>query len=388
MGKLFWMGVCLAGLVGCSSVPNVPPPAQLPWHDATFAYDASLVSVTKEDLFRLDPELLRVLRDPAVQRLGATRRLDHLMTLLYGRDMKPFPYVEGHSTVAAETWRLRRGDCLSLTVLAYAMAREMDMTAQMQEVPVPVLFGRRGGVDFLNHHVNVLFRRSGPVNWTPNGIQAEDTIVDFEPQAGSNRHGRALSDNAILALYYNNIAAEHLAHNRLALAYAHFKAAIQLDPSYPFSYANLAALYRRAGLMVDAELLLRQSVALGDGGDRDTVPLLSLYQLLLDQGRSQEATELARLLRSRRDRDPYYWIDLGLKHLQDGRYRDSIRALEEAQQLTRGFEEVHGYLAVAYWRAGERSRASEQLTVLASLHPDSDDVVTLRRKFNVAPAAH
>lgn len=385
VGKLFWMGVCLAGLVGCSGVPSVPLPAQLPWHDANFAYDASLVSVTKEDLFRLEPELAQQLRAPELRALSLSRRFEHLLTLLYGREMKPFPYVEGHSTVAAETWRLRRGDCLSLTVLAFAMARAMDMTAQMQEVRVPVQFDRRGGVDFLNLHVNLLFRRSGPMKWAGNSLQSDDMVVDFEPQAGSSREGQALSDNAILSRYYNNVAAEHLARNEDALAYAHFKAAILAEPAYAPSYANLATLYRRAGLQDDAEDLLRRAIVLG--GD-DTVALLSLHRLLLDQGRTQEASEIARLVQSRRDRDPYYWIGLGLKHLQGGRYRESVHALEEAEKLTHGFKEVHSYLALAYWRVGERARANEQLTLLASLHPDSADVVTLRRKFKTAPTGY
>jgi Tfp pilus assembly protein PilF len=88
------------------------------------------------------------------------------------------------------------------------------------------------------------------------------------------------------------------------------------------------------------------------------------------------------LLQSRRDADPYYWIGLGLQALQDGQWRQSVAALEEAQRLTHGFEEVHRYLALAYWRSGDRLRANAQLAVLASLEHDSSDIATLRKKFN------
>jgi Tfp pilus assembly protein PilF len=131
--------------------------------------------------------------------------------------------------------------------------------------------------------------------------------------------------------------------------------------------------------------LLRLAVALSDEA---TVHLLSLHQLLLAQGRTQEAQTYARLLQSRRDRDPYYWIGLGLQYLQEGKFRQSIRALETAQELTHGFEEVHRYLAVAYWRAGERQHANEQLTLLASLNASSADVATLRKKFNTPASEH
>ena len=384
-GKALWLAICLTGLAGCASVPEVPLLSPVPWHDEAFAYDASLVTVTPQDLFRLDPGLRQKLRDPALRGLSTPKRLRYLIGLLYGEETKPFPYSPGHSTVAAETWGQRRGDCLSLTVLAYAMAREINLVAQIQEVPVPVLFDRRGGVDFLNQHVNLLFRRSGPLNWIEGRLQADDTIVDFEPQIGSNREGRALSENAILSRYYNNIAVEHLASDRQTLAYAYFKAAILVEPEYSSSYANLALLYRRAGQQADAEALLRRAIALNS---EDTVALSSLHQLLLVQGRPAEAEKYARLLQASRDKDPYYWIGFGLQALREGKLRQSIRALEEAQRLTNGFEEVHRYLAVAYWRAGEPVQANQQLSLLASLNRDSPDLDTLRKKFNSPPPQH
>lgn len=377
--KAFWLVVALIGIAGCANVPDVPSPSQLPWHDDAFAYDAQKVTVAKEDLFRLDPALIEKLKDPAIQLLSTTKRLEHLLGLIYGGDKKPFAYSAGHSTVAAETWQQRRGDCLSLTVLVFSMAREMSMVAQMQEVKVPAFFDRRGSVDILSDHVNVLFRRSVPSGWSDDGLQSSDMVVDFEPQTRSNREGHALSDNAILARYYNNIAAEHLVNDSQSQAYAYFKAAILADPAFPFSYSNLALLYQRRGFDADIEQLLRNAVLLSDGA---IIPLSSLHQLLLAQGRQVEAAHYARLLQSRREIDPYYWIGLGLKHLQDGQIRESIYALEQAQRLTSGFREVHRYLALAYWRAGEQAQANKQLNLLASLNPDNPDVTSLRKKFN------
>jgi Tfp pilus assembly protein PilF len=378
-GKAIGMALCLAGLVACSGLPGAPVTAQLPWHDATFGWDAAAVTVSRDELFRLDPQLLKELQDPALQRLSAPRRLDHLLALLYGRELRAFPYAPGHSTRATETWQQRRGDCLSLTVLAYAMARALNMRAQMQEVAVPALFDRRGSVDFLSQHVNVLLPRSGPLRGTGSRLEADDMIIDFEPQTGSNRIGQALTDQDILARFYNNMGAEQIALDHPGPAYAWFKAAMLTQPRYPASYANLALLYRRAGLVADAETLLRRAVALDD---EDNVALLALQQLMQEQGRTAEAQSYARLLQSRRDGDPYHWIALGLKRLQEGQFRDSIRALEQAQRMTHGFSEVHRFLALAYWRAGDSERAREQLGVLASLDPDSPDVATLRQKFS------
>jgi Flp pilus assembly protein TadD len=46
-----------------------------------------------------------------------------------------------------------------------------------------------------------------------------------------------------------------------------------------------------------------------------------------------------------------------------------VNALERAEALSTGFEEVHQYLAIAYWRAGYPSKARQQIAVLTELDP-------------------
>ena len=372
---------CLLALAGCAVAPPAPPlAAPVPWRDQAFAYDSSLVSITKDDLFRLDPGLLQQLQGPEVKRMGTHQRLDHLLDLLFGVKRQRFMYAAGHSTTAAQTWQRRRGDCLSLALLTYAAARAMDMDAQMQEVDVPVLYDRRSGFDFANHHVNVRFTRADSNPWDAPG-HWRDIIVDFEPEFGSARDGRPLTEDAVLARFYNNVAAEHLAAHRRNLAYAYFKAAITADPAFAASYTNLAGLYLEAAMTGEAEQLLRRALALSDPA-YVALPLDALRRLLLDEGREAEAQPYAKRLEALRDRDPYHWIDVGLRHLQDGRYRQAIEALERAQAMTNGFAEVHRYLALAYWRAGDLREANEQLALLESLGKGGDSsTAKLRDKF-------
>src|SRR6476660_613172 len=113
---------CFIALAGCAAAPLAPLPAHLLWQDQAFAYDAALVSVGKQDLFQLEAELASKLNDPGIQNSSAQYRLNHLVSLLFGPETRDFPYSGGHSTVAAETWRRKKGDCLSLTVLAYSLA--------------------------------------------------------------------------------------------------------------------------------------------------------------------------------------------------------------------------------------------------------------------------
>jgi len=362
--KALSIGGCFIVLAGCAAAPRAPLPAHLLWQDQAFGYDAALVSVDKRDLFQLDAGLLSKLQDPSIQNSSAQYRLHHLVSLLFGPKTRDFPYSGGHSTVAAETWRRKSGDCLSLTVLSYSLAKALDMSVQMQEVRVPVVFDRRGNVEFLNRHVNVFIRSVGDLYLIAGSMRPGDVIIDFEPQVASRREGSALSEDGILARFYNNLAAEYLAQSDLTLAYAHFKAAVLADPGYSPSYSNLAQLYIRKGLLQSAEQLLLHTIALNDDAD---IALRSLHQLLVSQGRESEALKYTEILQARQEKDPYYWLGVGLHHLEGGNYRKAVSALEHAQALTRGFQEVHRYLAIAYWRAGRQPQARNQLSVLASL---------------------
>jgi tetratricopeptide (TPR) repeat protein len=364
--KALWVGGSLIVLAGCAATPLAPLPAHVLWQDQAFEYDPALVSVGKRDLFQLDTGLLSKLRDPRIQNSSAQYRLNHLVTLLFEPETKDFSYSRNHSTIAAETWRRKSGDCLSLTVLSYSLAKALEMPVQMQEVRVPVVFDRRGSVEFLNRHVNLLIsgRSDGGLYVKDGLLRAGDVIIDFEPQVASRREGTALSDDGILARFYNNVAAEYLAQGELNMAYAHFKAAVLAAPGYSPSYSNLAQLYTRKGLLHSAEQLLLYAIALDEDSD---IALRSLHQLLVSQGRESEALKYEEILQARQEKDPYYWLGVGLHNLQEGSYEKAVNALEHAQDLTRGFQEVHRYLAIAYWRAGKPVQAKNQLAVLASL---------------------
>jgi Tfp pilus assembly protein PilF len=377
--RLLLIAICTLVFAACGSAPVAPSSASLPWQDQAFDYRPDLVAVSQEDIFRLDPELIRMIREADVQRMGTPQRLKFLMALVFGPGQRRFGYVAGHSTIAAETWERQRGDCLSLTVLTYAVARAMEIQVVMQEVSVPALFDRRGQLDVVSQHVNALF--PGASREKLEHSFARDVVIDFEPEFASGARGRPLSEAAILARYYNNIATEHLAEGRNSLAYAHYKAAIQADPNHAASYGNLAILYSNSGLPSHAEQMLRAAVTLADPND---VPLRALHLLLVEQGRDAEALVYERMLQARRERDPYHWIGLGVQHLQAGENQQAIAALEHARDMANNFDEVHRLLAIAYWRAGEVARANAELTMLAAVS-DEARASKLRKKLQGTP---
>lgn len=365
-------------LGGCATTEQSSPLPASVWQDSVFGYDRALVTETRDTLFALTPEIVRSLSLEDGGRRSSERRLNKLVARFYGDDGIRLSYATGHTTGASETWNNKRGDCLSLTILAYASARSLGIDARMQEVQVPVALDRRDGVEFISGHVNVLVHNEAEVYLNGRVFGVGSFIIDFEPQVGSRRRGEGLSEAEILGRFYNNRGTEYFVQKDDARAYAYYRAAIEAAPGFAPASANLAQLYGRRGLLAGAEQLLRHAIALGGAS---YAPMHSLYQLLLATGRVSEAQHYARLLVERQDEDPYYWLSRGIGALRDARIGQAVTALERAQSLTSGFEEIHYHLALAYARNGQRQAAEKQLALLTAINSNDPGVNLLGRKF-------
>ena len=385
--RLLMLIAIVVACAGCATAPAPVStlPAQQLWRDAEFQSVA--ITTDAQSLFALPPDLLALLDTSGIRQRGTQQRVDFLMNLLFGAERHSFRYVAGRSTIAAETWRLKRGDCLSLSVLAYSIGRALNLRVRLQEVPVAQFYDRRGSVDFVGRHVNVLVLNETHVYLKNGNLAIGKVVIDFDPEIGQGRAGIGLTAEGVLARFYTNIGAEHFARDEHDAAYAWFKATVRADPIYAPGYSNLAQLYKRKGLLNSAETLLAHAVSLDDADD---TPIRALHALLQSQGRYAEAQKYADLLQARREKNPYYWLEQGREYLRLANYGKAVNALERAQTLSAGFDELHQYLAVAYWLNGDAAKAREQLAILESLHSARESsragasdptVIALSRKF-------
>jgi tetratricopeptide (TPR) repeat protein len=380
-----WFVLAMATLLAaCASAPKATLLVDSGlWLDQAFGYDSKLVTVDEDALFRLDDDVLVQLRNARAQTPSLQGRLKYLVDTVVINKQRPFAYVS-NSTVASQTWRTRAGDCLSLTVLTYAMARELGLPATLQELDLYPVFDRRAGVDYRVGHVNVYVERPKGLYETHVLGHSRGVVIDFEPTYDSARIGNALSSQGILARYYNNLGAQYLASQDHPRAYAHFKAAVQADPQFSAARTNLAGLYLMRGFSALAERVLTETVHHTENSDG---ALVALHRLLQQQGRSQEAAQYQAMLEARQKLAPYYWIRQGVDQLQARNFRQAVDALEKAQSLTTGFSEVHRYLALAYLQSGKPDKAQEQIATLARIDNNDPSVGQLNRKILAARKA-
>ena len=354
-------------------------PKQITWHDGHFQADETVLIVPKDEVFALSDALKEQLMREEIQALSNISKTRYLLDLVYTKDSAAFAYNYKETTTAKTTWENKRGNCISLTILAYSIGRALKLPIVMQEVEIPVQFDRRGNLDFLSSHVNAMIMQKD-FWFEREGENRGYLIVDFEPQTMILHRGRALSDEEILSRFYNNIGAEYLAKQQKNAAYAYFKAAILRAPNNSLAYSNLAELYLQTGLYHQAEEIITHALNINKN---DVIVMRNMQKLLQSQNRLTEAATFTQRIEASNAENPHYWLGLGIQAVKNQEYTSAIKYLEKARKMAIGFADIHRYLAEAYLKTGNMTGAKSEISQLIDLVPDHPKSILLRNKFAV-----
>jgi Tfp pilus assembly protein PilF len=352
-----------------SACTTTQPPLksnEIPWQDQTFSYNKETKIITQNELFKLDEELHATLTSPHISSMSDQDKLNYFLTYFYRLGTNVFPYQHNLSTVASETWRNKQGDCISLTLLSYAIGKTLKLDIKMQEVNVPIQVDRRGNVDYLSGHVNAVIFDNSKYN-IEDGLVRKYLTIDFTQLPTSTRLGKRLNENQITARFYNNLGAKNFVDKNYTMAYHYYKAAIEHDPDYQATYVNLALIYRNSKLNDAAEQVLITALKLNPD---NFIALNSLKEIYTTSGRIALSEKMEEMINKSNDKNPYYWMGLGLAEMQDKNYGLAIKHLEKASRLTQGFVELHQNLADAYFQMGDITKVKMQLKEIRSLNPN------------------
>src|SRR5204863_7553191 len=133
-----------------------------------------------------------------------------LVEALYSKTQLKLEYDSELTRNAAETFKARAGNCLSLAIMTAAFAKEMGLAVRYQRVLVDDAWSRSGGIYFASLHVNLT------LGTTQTGVHMLDSqntpmTIDFLPGTDlRGRRMRVLQEDTIVAMYMNNRAAEAL----------------------------------------------------------------------------------------------------------------------------------------------------------------------------------
>ena len=357
-GTLLAVAVFATLLGGCAAVPRVvAPPADL-FADGAFEPPAHFTAAS--EVFAMSPAMKRYLDVEIASQIRSQGRLRGLVEALHSKAQLRLEFDTDTTRTAAEAFDARAGNCLSLVVMAAALAKELDLPIQYQALVGMETWSRAGGLSLMNGHVNITVDK-----------RLVDRVIGSETDrayqldfgmlpAGRGAAMRPVSEATLLAMFMNNRAAEALVRGELADAYAYAREAVRQDPSYATGYNTLAVVYQRRGLVEYAERAFRQAL---QREDDDRVAMMNLARLLDTQGRSAEAAPLHQHLARLEANAPFLHFDLGRAAAQAGDFRTARDEILREMRRDPDYHEFHFWLAVALYGLGDAAQAREHLKI-------------------------
>jgi len=301
---------------------------------------------------------MRVFIDVHVDRKGSDAlKLHQLVTAIM--DPRTFGVTYDETTrTASETFRTRRGNCLSFSNMFVAMAREVGLNVQFQEVDVPPDWTQDSDAFVLNRHVDVF------VNLGADGTRVVDfNIGDFK----ANYEMRTISDAMALAHFYNNVGVERMLSGDTGSALACFRTAIaNADRGFSPAWTNLGTLYLRNGHPAHAEAVYLQAL---DVNDSDLVAMSDLARLYERQGDLERAAAYRKRVARHRWLNPYYRFELARRAYAAKHYDEAISHLKYATRERPKEDRFCHLLSLCYLAKGDVRAARRWLSKAQEVAP-------------------
>lgn len=303
--------------------------------------------------------------------------LDQFHSIAY-RDLsdsqRVFAYLQDHlqhfnfhseTLMATDAMALNAGNCMSLAILTKAISQLTHVGISYELARTPPVFQRENNLELNSQHIRtVVYNKT--TKSTKQFVKPNDKVkIDYFSTAGS-RTLRKVKKNEFYSLFYSNRAAEALIKNDINLAYWLIKEALVHKSDNLIAINLLGVLYDRMGESQYAENAYLHGLNLGG----DQLELLNNYHhFLLAAKRDEEAQVIANALASYDDPDPFKWLDLADKQLNEGHYRKAIGFYEKAIEKADYLHQPYAGLAKANFMLGRPNQAIKAIEqALANAH--------------------
>ena len=374
--SVLWFALCL--LSACSNVPVTPvtAPSHLLSHSAFPAISTPIE--TPEQIFYLSNEVIQDVRQKVLRYNQAAEQQEALLRYIFQDENRDIlEYVNEATLTATETLQLRVANCLSLTILAASLAENVGFLVDFRDVVVPEYWISRSGSSLLNGHINLkLTPRLLTYSNQALLYQAQSYLIDFDRGSGQAQpQAKSVSRQVVIALFYNNKAADAMLADHDELAFKYLQAALQQAPLKAEIWNNLAVLYRKKQWFQQAEQLYQYSLQLEPENNNTRSNLALLYE---QTNRFAEAKLLKEKIERRRLQNPYYFVMLGQEALEGDQYQQAISAFTKALKLQPKTAEAQFGLAQSYLALGDYPQAVKYLR--AAGHNTADK--SLQRRYH------
>ncbi|GAC20572.1 tetratricopeptide repeat protein [Paraglaciecola arctica] len=339
-----------------STVVHVLPSEEV-LYDQGYSGFSEISIESEEQIFYLDETAKAFVVSTIGARNNKFDQMEALVKAIFDRSSLNLLYQGDANTIANDTFHSQAANCLSMSIMTYALAIEAGFDVDFQEIMIPEYWTRRGGFSLLNGHINL--KMLAPHEPNVFVFSTRSYQVDFDPQ--SSRRGlpkKVVSKDSIVAMFYNNKGADAVLRKDYVAAYAYFRAALLLQPSFHSAWINLGILYRLSQYFPQAESAYHHALALNSDSLTAAENLAYLYMFT---GRNEEAAEILAKVEEQRNSNPFYHVNLGEQEMEQKHWDQALAHFRRALSLDRSKHEVYFGLARVYFEIGELQQSERYL---------------------------
>lgn len=344
-----------AAILAWSVAMPAPATSVAPVPSVTPVMPAASPMPRPEQVMAVPAELRAQLQLQVIDAGGSGRsRLERLVGFLFQKPGLGMEYSADATLTVEQAYRTRKANCLTFTLLTVALARESGLQAYGQELDDIVAWRVGDDIIYRFNHVNA-------------GItvgRSRLTVDVAQDLVRGRKPPEPISDQRLLALYYNNRAAELLVGAAPAAANPYMAMALQLAPRYANAWANAGVLHLRQGDPPAAEHDYLKALALDPDNAGALVNLVALYR---NNGDEAHRAIYARRLEKVQVKDPYFQFLQAESAEKQGDYAGAVQHYRQAIRLYDGDPRFYFGLAHAYQQLGEERRARRAMNRAAAL---------------------
>ncbi|MEW6366052.1 MAG: tetratricopeptide repeat protein [Acidobacteriota bacterium] len=333
--------------------------------------------------FELDDEIVAAANDAARGAGQQTDRIQALLDLMTDKKKLDLKYDPAVTETAREVFRIRTGNCLSLTNLFVGMARVSSINVRYAHVTEIERYAPSGGspgegVIVHSSHICGVISEAGRVR-----------LIDFSPRGTRQYHSyRIIDDVEALAHFYNNKGYEAGYRSagadpaaRLEREIALYETAIVVDPDFSYAYNNLGTTYKRIGELKKALDYYAKALELDP---RFAEAYSNRAAIFFQEGKAAQAIDELNKALKFSPTNPYLRYDLGNLYYGYRRYKEAEDCYKRAVALD---PRPAFYTALARSRIaqGKRKEALESVMKALERDPTYAEAKSLLASLQVKP---
>ena len=361
--------------------PDAPEQKDLDWvmNGAGLTVKTSNTLQTENllTLMNVTPEMERFANEAVGREADPERRIHKLVAAMNGDEGLHLQYDAQATLTAEQAFQQRRVNCLSYAILFAALAREVGIRAQFNEVDIPPIWDIGDDQTVLLYkHVNIRVDYMFPL------YQVVDVSGDdYDPSYAQ----RIIPDSAALAEYFNNRSVEMRMQQRYADALAYELQAVQMAPQIDYLWANLADLLSTEGSPKGARIAAKEAMHLNPDSMMDYNIAALVYQR---QGDTQAATQYTERAHQFLEQSPYYHYQVALKALRSHDNKKANDEIERAIDLQPHEHRFYFLAAVIEEQLGNLQAANSDMQKALKLTRSVSQQQRYQNKFAQLAGAH